>query len=94
MTDGLSCFGAFIKVVMPISVAGMLTAVIFALTLVTQELVYGVTFITASSSYTASVGMPTFLVRGDVCFWDSMMAACRIASVPIAIIYNLFVTRL
>ena len=93
MIDGLSRFGAFIKVVMPISVAGMLTAVIFAFTLVTQEFVYGVTFITASSSYTVSVGVPTFLVRGDVYFWGAMMAACLIASVPIAIIYNFFVTR-
>jgi len=93
MIDGLSRFGAFIKVVMPISIAGMLTAVIFAFTLVTQEFVYGVTFITASSSYTVSVGVPTFLVRGDVYFWGSMMAACLIASVPIAIIYNFFVAR-
>jgi multiple sugar transport system permease protein len=93
MIDGLSRFGAFIKVVMPISVAGILTAVIFAFTLVTQEFVYGVTFITASSSYTVSVGVPTFLVRGDVYFWGSMMAACLIASLPIAIIYNFFVAR-
>jgi multiple sugar transport system permease protein len=93
MIDGLSRFGAFVKVVVPISIAGMLTAVIFAFTLVTQEFVYGVTFVTASSSYTVSVGVPTFLVRGDVYFWGSMMAACLIASVPIAIIYNFFVTR-
>ncbi|MGY4501828.1 multiple sugar transport system permease protein [Bradyrhizobium sp. GM24.11] len=93
MIDGLSRFGAFVKVVMPISVAGILTTVIFAFTLVTQEFVYGVTFITASSSYTVSVGVPTFLVRGDVYFWGSMMAACLIASVPIAVIYNFFVAR-
>jgi multiple sugar transport system permease protein len=93
MIDGLSRFGAFVKVVVPISVAGILTTVIFAFTLVTQEFVYGVTFITGSSSYTVSVGVPTFLVRGDVYFWGSMMAACLIASVPIAIIYNLFVDR-
>lgn len=93
MIDGLSRFGAFIKVVMPISIAGMLTAVIFAFTLVTQEFVYGVTFITSASSYTVSVGVPTFLVRGDVYFWGSMMGACLIASVPIAIIYNFFVAR-
>lgn len=93
MIDGLSRFGAFLKVVMPISIAGLLTAVIFAFTLVTQEFVYGVTFITSSSSYTVSVGVPTFLVRGDVYFWGSMMGACLIASVPIAIIYNLFVDR-
>jgi multiple sugar transport system permease protein len=93
MIDGLSRFGAFVKVVMPISAAGVLTAIIFAFTLVTQEFVYGVTFITAASGYTVSVGVPTFLVRGDVYFWGSMMGACLIASVPIAIIYNFFVDR-
>jgi multiple sugar transport system permease protein len=80
-------------VVMPISLAGLLTVIIFAFTLVTQEFVYGVTFITAAKSYTVSVGVPTFLVRGDVYFWGSMMGACLIASVPIAIIYNFFVDR-
>jgi multiple sugar transport system permease protein len=93
MIDGLSRFGAFVKVVMPISIAGILTVVIFAFTLVTQEFVYGLTFITSLNSYTVSVGVPTFLVRGDVYFWGSMMAACLIASVPIAIVYNLFVDR-
>jgi multiple sugar transport system permease protein len=93
MIDGLSRLGAFIKVVMPISLAGILTVIIFAFTLVTQEFVYGLTFITRLSSYTVSVGVPTFLVRGDVYFWGSMMAACLIASVPIAIIYNFFVDR-
>jgi multiple sugar transport system permease protein len=93
MIDGLSRFGAFVKVVMPISLAGVLTAIIFAFTLVMQEFVYGVTFITSASSYTVSVGVPTFLVRGDVYFWGSMMGACLIASVPIAIIYNFFVDR-
>jgi multiple sugar transport system permease protein len=93
MIDGLSRLGAFVRVVIPISLAGMLTAVIFAFTLVTQEFVYGVTFITSSASYTVSVGVPTFLVRGDVYFWGSMMGACLVASLPIAVIYNLFVDR-
>jgi multiple sugar transport system permease protein len=93
MIDGLSRFGAFVRVVMPISIAGILTVVIFAFTLVTQEFVYGLTFITSLNSYTVSVGVPTFLVRGDVYFWGSMMAACLIASVPVAVVYNLFVDR-
>ena len=93
MIDGLSRFGAFVKVVMPMSVAGVLTVVIFSFTLVMQEFVYALTFITAASKFTVSVGVPTFLVRGDVYFWGSMMGACFIASVPIAIVYNLFVDR-
>jgi multiple sugar transport system permease protein len=39
------------------------------------------------------VGVPSFLVRGDVYFWGSLMAACFISSVPIAFLYNLFVDR-
>jgi multiple sugar transport system permease protein len=93
MIDGHSRFGAFVKVVIPISVAGLLTVVIFSLTLVMQEFVYGLTFITAARNFTVSVGVPTFLVRGDVYFWGSLMAGCFIASVPIAILYNVFVDR-
>jgi multiple sugar transport system permease protein len=93
MIDGYSRFGAFTKVVIPVSIAGILTVVIFTFTLVTQEFVYALTFITAASNYTVSVGVPTFLVRGDVYFWGSLMGGCFIASVPIAIVYNLFLDR-
>jgi len=93
MVDGLSRFGAFVKVVLPMSVAGLLTVVIFTFTLVMQEFVYALTFITSSRNFTISVGVPTFLVRGDVYFWGSLMGACFIASVPIALLYNVFVDR-
>lgn len=93
MMDGLSRFGAFLKVVVPVSSAGILTAVIFTLTLVMQEFIYALTFITSSSQYTVSVGVPTFLVRGDVYFWGSLMGACLIVSVPVAVLYNFFVDR-
>jgi multiple sugar transport system permease protein len=93
MIDGLTRLGAFVKVVLPLAKAGILTTVIFTLTLVMQEFVYGLTFITTSSHYTVSVGVPTFLVRGDVYFWGSIMAACLIVSVPIAVLYNFFVDR-
>jgi multiple sugar transport system permease protein len=93
MIDGYSRFGAFVQVVIPLSVAGILTVIIFSFTLVTQEFVYALTFITAATNYTVSVGVPTFLVRGDVYFWGSLMGACFIASVPIAILYNFFLDR-
>jgi multiple sugar transport system permease protein len=93
MMDGCSRLGAFARVVIPISVAGVLTVVIFSFALVMQEFVYAMTFISTASRYTVSVGVPTFLVHGDVYFWGSLMAGCFIASVPIAILYNFFVDR-
>jgi multiple sugar transport system permease protein len=93
MIDGLSRFGAFVRVILPLSIAGLLTVVIFTFTLVLQEFVYALTFISSAKNFTVSVGVPSFLVRGDVYFWGSLMAACFIASVPIAFLYNLFVDR-
>jgi multiple sugar transport system permease protein len=93
MVDGLSRLAAFTKVILPMSVAGILTVIIFTFTLVMQEFVYGLTFINSGRNFTVSVGVPSFLVRGDVYFWGSLMGACFIASVPIAILYNFFVDR-
>src|SRR5690606_37899305 len=93
MVDGLSRFAAFVRVVIPIAMSGMLTVVIFSFTLVLQEFVYAITFITASSQYTVGFGVPTFLVRGDVYFWGSLMGACLITVLPVAIVYNFFVDR-
>ena len=93
MVDGLTRFGAFIRMVVPISLSGILTVVIFSFTLVTQEFVYALTFISPESQQMVGVGIPIFLVRGDVYFWGSLMAACLIASLPIAFVYNLFLDR-
>jgi len=93
MVDGLSRWGAFVKLMIPMSTSGILTVVIFAFTLVTQEFVYALTFISSAAHQTVGVGVPTFLVRGDVYYWGSLMAACLITSVPIGILYNLFLDR-
>jgi multiple sugar transport system permease protein len=93
MVDGLTRFGAFVKLVVPISLSGILTVVIFTFTLVTQEFVYALTFISPESNQMVGVGIPIFLVRGDVYFWGSLMAACLIASLPVAFFYNLFLDR-
>jgi multiple sugar transport system permease protein len=93
MVDGYSRLGAFIRVVVPISFSGILTAAIFSFTLVLQEFVYAVTFISSSRNFTVGVGVPTFLVHGDVYFWGSLMAGCFIAGVPVAILYNMIVDR-
>jgi len=93
MVDGFSRLGAFFKVAVPISFSGILTVAIFSFTLSSQEFVYALTFISSSSQQTVGVGVPIFLVRGDVYYWGSLMAACLLASVPVAVLYNLFLDR-
>ena len=93
MVDGCSRVGAIWRMVLPLSVPGLLTVVIFALTLVIQEFVYSLTFISSVERMTVSVGVPVALVRGDVYYWGSLMAACLVTSVPISILYNFFLDR-
>jgi multiple sugar transport system permease protein len=37
-----------------------------------------------------TLGVVTDLIRGDVFFWGSLMAGALIVSIPVAIVYNLF----
>ncbi len=93
MVDGCTRLGALRRIVLPISVAGLLTVVIFAFTLSMQEFVYALTFVSPSAQKTVGIGVPTDLVRGDVFYWGSLMAGALVASIPPAILYSLFLDR-
>lgn len=93
IVDGCSLFGAFVRMVLPLSLPAILTAVIFTFTLTLQEFVYALTFISASAQKPVTLGVATDLVRGDIFFWGEIMAGALIASIPVAIAYNLFLDR-
>jgi multiple sugar transport system permease protein len=93
IVDGCSLFGAFIKMVIPLSVPAILTVIIFTFTLTLQEFVYALTFVSAADQKPITLGVTTDLVRGDVFFWGEIMAGALIASIPVAIAYNLFLDR-
>jgi multiple sugar transport system permease protein len=93
IVDGCSLLGAFVKVILPVSLPGILTAVIFTFTLTMQEFIYALTFISTEAEVPVTLGVATDLVRGDIFYWGSLMAAALIASVPFAILYNLFLDR-
>jgi len=92
MIDGYSRLSAVRLVVLPLAVSGLLTAAFFSFTLVMQEFVYALTFISSVGKMTVSLGIPVALFR-DVFNWGAMMAAALITSVPIAVVYNLFIDR-
>lgn len=93
LIDGDSRLGALAHVVMPLSMSGIFTVVIFAFTLCVQEFVYALTFVSSTSQKTVTVGVPTDLMRGDLFLWGSLMAAALIAGIPMALVYNLFLDR-
>ena len=91
--DGCGQLGAFIRVVLPVSVPGVLTAVIFAFTLSMQDFLYGLAFVSPGDQKPVPVGVPTELIRGDVYFWGSLMGAALLVGLPVAILYNFFLDR-
>jgi multiple sugar transport system permease protein len=93
LMDGASRLKALTRVVFPISVPGILTVVIFTFSLVVNEFVYAITFISSSDNRTLAVGVPTDLIRGDLFNWPGIMAAILIPSIPLALIYNAFLNR-
>jgi multiple sugar transport system permease protein len=94
MVDGYSRLTAFFKVILPLSVSGVIAVTVFTFTLTLHEFIYALTFISSSASKTLSVGVPIELVRGDVFFWQSLLAAAVIVALPVGFVYNLFLDRL
>ena len=92
--DGYSRVMSFIKVIMPLSISGVVAVIAFTCTLTLHEFVYALAFITSSAQRTISIGVPTELVRGDVFYWQSLMAAAAIVAIPVGLVYNIFLDRL
>ncbi|HEX5246393.1 MAG TPA: carbohydrate ABC transporter permease [Gaiellaceae bacterium] len=93
LIDGCSRLGSLVRIVFPISIPGILTVVIFTFSLVINEFVYAITFISSSTNRTLTVGVPTDLIRGDLYNWPGIMAAILIPSIPLALVYNAFLNR-
>ncbi len=93
LVDGCSRLRALWRIVFPVSLPGILTVVIFAFSLCVNEFIYAFTFTSSSAHRTVSAGVPNVLIRGDVFFWQSLMAAVLIPSIPLALLYNAFLDR-
>jgi multiple sugar transport system permease protein len=91
--DGASRLQTLFRIVFPVSVPGILTVVIFSFSLVVNDFVYALAFITTSSAKTISTGVFTELIRGDIFFWQGLMAATLLPSIPLALLYNIFLNR-
>jgi multiple sugar transport system permease protein len=90
MVDGATRVQALFRIVLPIAIPGLVCAILFAFTLSWNEFIYALTFTSSSEEFTASVGVTSELIRGDIYFWGSLMAGAVLGSVPIVIIYVFF----
>jgi multiple sugar transport system permease protein len=91
LIDGASRLQILVKILLPLSVPGLISAGIFAFTLSWNEFIYALTFISSTESKTVPVGVLTELVEGDVYHWGSLMTGALLGSLPVALLYSFFV---
>lgn len=91
LMDGASRLQILLRILLPLSVPGLISAGIFAFTLSWNEFIYALTFISSTEHKTVPVGVLTELVEGDVYHWGALMAGALMGSLPVAILYSFFV---
>jgi multiple sugar transport system permease protein len=91
MADGCSRLQTLVRIILPLSVPGLLSAGIFSFTLCWNEFLYALIFMSSGTMKTIAVGTVSDLIKADTLFWGSLMASAVLGSVPIAILYSFFV---
>lgn len=86
MIDGLTRFGALLRIVLPLSAPGIAAVSIFTFTGAWNELLLALVLITSESQRTAPLAL-NYLITSDVLPWGPLMAGAVISSVPLMILY-------
>ena len=89
--DGCGLVGGLLRVVLPLSRPAAMITTIFTFTLSMQEVLYAVVYVSARDQQTVTIGITTSLIRGDIYYWGSLMAAALLVGLPIAIVYVFFI---
>ena len=88
--DGCGLVGGVIRVVLPLTGHGVAIAAIFTFTLAMQDVLYAAVYVAPRDQMTVTVGLAMALIRGDIYYWGSLMAAGLLVGLPVAILYNVF----
>ncbi len=90
LVDGCTRIKALLRIVLPVAIPGIITAALFSFTLAWGEYLYSITFVTDSYEKTIPSAVVGELIRGDVYHWGGLMAGALLGSVPIALVYVIF----
>lgn len=88
--DGATRWQAFYKVTLPMAIPGVISAGIFTFTLSWSEYLYALVLVPSLEEQTIPVGVPNALSSGDVFIWGSLMGAALLGSLPVVLVYAMF----
>jgi multiple sugar transport system permease protein len=87
--DGTGEWGAFVRVILPLIVPGVITAGLFAFLFAWGDFIYALTLTTTNEIQPVSVSIFNYLGQYNNA-WNSAMALATLASIPAAILLILF----
>lgn len=88
MLDGVGRIGTLLKVMLPLTLPGLVTATIFTFIAAWNEYVVALTLMIDDERKPLTVGINAY-VTGYVQHWDQMFAASVIAVIPVVILFAL-----
>ncbi|MFF4651645.1 sugar ABC transporter permease [Streptomyces sp. NPDC001380] len=86
--DGLSPFGTFWKLVLPLARPGLAVAAFYSFLTAWGEVAYATQFLLSSEKYTLAVGLQTFVSEHDA-QWNLMAATSVMIALPAALFFYL-----
>lgn len=93
LIDGATRWQILRRIIIPLSVPGLISAGIFSFTLCWNEFLYALVFIQSSENKTVPVAIVNELVEGDTYYWGSLMGGALFGSIPVALVYMFFVNH-
>ncbi len=91
MIDGCSRVSALIRVILPVSIPGIMATGVFAFIGAWDELVFAMTFTSSDNVRTLTIGLQRFITSYEI-RWNHLAAGSVIVAVPVVIMF-LFVQR-
>ena len=87
MVDGCSRLQAFLRIVLPLSMPGLITVAIFSFLLSWGGYVFGLILIMSDQNKTLPVGLASMLGSNDL-RWGDIMAGATLIAIPLLILFT------
>ena len=86
MVDGTTRMGALLRILLPLSLPGLVAVGIFTFTAAWNELLLALIFVTSENKRTVPLALQ-YLITGDVFLWGPIMAGAVLSALPVMILY-------
>lgn len=86
--DGLSKMGIIFRIVVPLSISGLISVFVYAFMIAWNDVLFASIFIDSPDMMTIPIGLNSLFNTPDY-IWGRMMAASLITSLPVVIMYGL-----